>query len=106
MALTLSRLTREYIYFDVTTEDDLTASTAQVAFMDDAGTVPTETDWNPADLVLDGAQWKVRILVGPGDVNAVDLTPPTEALVDYQVWISISDDPELVVRKPGTVTVE
>lgn len=95
--LSMSRLSREYVFIDIETTDDLSTATAEVAFMT-ATTIPTVSDWHPADLV---GTWSIRILVGPGAVDAVELTPG-----DYQIWIKITDFPEAPVRRPGMLVIE
>jgi hypothetical protein len=110
MPLVMSRLTREYVFVPIDTNDDLSLSTAQATFLV-VGTLPTGTDWEPATLIPPDANdpsstWLLRILVGPGHVDAVDLTPPTSESLDYQMWTAIDDNPERVVRRPGIVTVE
>ena len=110
MPLVISRLTREYVFVPIDTDDNLALSTAEAAFVA-IGVLPTGTDWNPAVLIAPdpndpNSTWLLRILVGPGHVDAIDLTPPTPELLDYQMWTAIDDNPERVVRRPGIVTVE
>jgi len=106
MPLTMSRLTREYVFWDITTDDDLSGATAEVAFIDDAETLPTEGDWETATLVeTSGGNWRFRALVGPDDPSSIDLTPPTAISVDYETWVRLTDTPERIVRRPGVVTI-
>lgn len=95
--LSMSRLSREYVFVDIETVDDLSTATSEVAFMA-AEAIPTVSDWHPADLV---GTWSVRILVGPGSANAVELAPG-----DYQIWVKIIDFPEAPVRRPGMLVIE
>jgi hypothetical protein len=109
MPLEMSRLTREFVDFPFTTPDDmLEAQGAEAAFMD-PGVRPGPTDWKPAEIVKDVLvtdKWYVRILVGPGLPQSVDLTPTGETPKDYQAWTAVNDNPERVVRRPGIVTIE
>jgi hypothetical protein len=103
--ITISRLTREYLFWGVETPDDLSTSTAEVAFMEDSVTLPGVSDWEPASLVSahSGPEpWAVRILVGPEHASAIPLTGG----IDYQAWVRITDDPERPVRKISIIVVE
>ena len=106
MALTMSRLTREYVFWPVETQDDLSTSTVEVAFKDNAVDKPEEVDWEDATLVEDGSgNWRVRALVGPDHVDSIDLTPPTADFIDYESWVRLTDNPERIVRRTGVVTI-
>ena len=98
--LTMSRLSREFVFLDVTTSHDLTLSTSEVAFIADPLAPPDPADWLPADL-LNNEGWVVRKLVGPGHVDSTELSAG-----DYQVWVRINDNPEAPVRRVGTLGVE
>lgn len=110
MAITISRLTREFVSWTVDTGNDLAESTAEVAFMEDPAQRPDTSDWEEAQLLQvptsSGMEWQVRILVGPDHIESIDLTPSGEALQDYQAWVRITDNPERPVRKSGLITVE
>lgn len=110
MSITISRLTREFIRWDVSSDANLSIATVEIAFMDDPTKIPDEADWNSGELVdVETSQSIIkvaRILVGPDHVDSVDLTPPTQDLIDYQSWVRITDEPERPVRKSGIVTVE
>ena len=106
MPLTMSRLTREYVFWDIESEDDLQGATAEVAFIDNAVDLPGPTDWSPASLVETAqGNWRFRALVGPDDASSIDLTPPASLPVDYETWVRLTDTPERIVRRPGVVTV-
>jgi len=108
MAVTISRLSREYLYTFVKTPNDLSSSTAEVAFVDNPTDRPEEVDWEDAVLIANTVEgeagFDIRVLIGPG--GDVDLTPPSETAVDYQKWIRITDNPERPVRRAGLVTVQ
>ena len=113
MAITISRLTREFIFWPVDTgisQIDLSAATAEAAFMEDPSDRPASGDWNTAELVQvdspTGMKWHVRCLVGPGHQDATDLSPSGSGFIDYQAWVRITDAPEQPVRKSGLITVE
>lgn len=52
---------------------------------------PAEEDWQPAEWAPDGPPYVARVLLPPG-------TP-----ADYQVWVRITGDPEVPVRRAGRV---
>jgi hypothetical protein len=110
MAVTMSRLSREYVWTRIQTPNDLSESVIEVAFKDSAAALPGESDWEPASKFpftdATGSGWDVRVLVGPDHVSAIDLTPPSSAIVDYQQWVRITDNPERPVRRAGVVTVQ
>ena len=108
MPLELSRLSRDYIYFNIDTPNDLGPSTGEAAFKS-AGERPIADDWSPADIIDEAGVWVLRVLVGPNSgtvTDSIDLTPVGETPVDYQSWIRITDNPERPVRRPGIVTIE
>jgi hypothetical protein len=104
--IVISRLTREYLFWGVETPDDLSTSTAHVAFMPNPEDIPEELDWHTANLVQShpggDSPWAVRILIGPDHASAT----PLNAGTDYQAWVRITDDPERPVRKISTIVVE
>lgn len=95
--LTMSRLSREYVFLDVTTPNDLSMATAEVAFISTPEGIPVVSDWEAADLIDN----RIRILVGPGHIDAIELNPG-----DYQVWAKIIDSPEMPVRRVGVLVIE
>lgn len=106
MPINISRLTREFIHWPLTTTNDLTEATAELAYMEDQSDLPTESDWNEGELLEVSGGWRVRSLVGPDHANAKDLTPSGQQEQDYQAWMRIEDSPELIVRRVGVITVE
>lgn len=108
MPLELSRLSRDFIVFDIDTDSDLTLSEGEAAFLP-AGQRPDESDWHPAFLVEENGRWVLKVLVGPSSgqgTPSIDLTPEGEFPVDYQAWVRVTDNPERPVRRPGVVTIE
>lgn len=103
----ISRLTTEYLYWHITSDDDFSLDTAEVAFMPSNTTKPAEIDWNPATIVAnpdDATQDSVRLLVGP-DTGGIDLSPETSSAVTYSVWVRITTASERFVRRAGTLLV-
>lgn len=101
----ISRLTTEYLFWLIESDEDFTNDTGSVAFMAGSDVKPTVTDWNPADIVPnpdDPAQLSVRLLVGPD--GGVDLTPETSNTV-YSVWVKVVTASETFVRRAGTLLV-
>lgn len=100
MALELHQLTREYVWWEITTSNDLTGSLVEVAFTDEVS-IPAELDWESATLVDVNGTWFVQRLVS-GTGNGGDTTL---AVGDHQAWVRIDDTPERPVRKAGIVTI-
>lgn len=101
----ISRLTTEYLFWLVDSDEDFSTDAAQVAFMAGTDIKPAVNDWNPADIVPNpdnAAQTSVRLLVGPA--GGIDLTPETSNTV-YSVWIKITTASETFVRRAGTLLV-
>lgn len=101
----ISRLTTEYLYWLITSDEDFSADTAEVAFMESNTVKPGIGDWNAADIVPNPdvpTQDSVRLLVGPS--GGVDLTPPQDNTI-YSVWIRITTVSETFVRRAGTLLV-
>jgi hypothetical protein len=98
MALELHHLTREYVWWEVTTPNDLTPATAEVAFTA-AAEIPSS--WESATLVQDNDKWYVRVLAS-GEAQGGDIELSEG---DHQAWIRLTDNPERPVRKTGIVTV-
>lgn len=94
----LSSLSTQYVRVKVTATDEngnpltISGDTVQFAF--------TRLTDNPSTWVAGtwGASNVARCLVGPGGV--ITLTPER-----YQVWIKITDNPEIPVIKVDTLTV-
>jgi len=112
MAIEMYRISREYVWWKIDTEDDLNTATLEVACVQDPAAQPTELDWAEGDIIDpshtdgDGSNWWARILIGP-ETGAIDLsTEPDENYpIDYQSWVRITDAPERPVRKPGVITI-
>lgn len=77
-----------------------TADTVAVAFMTAPNTKPATGDWKTGgwDTTAIGT-YVATVLVGTG--GAVALTPGT-----YYVWVRITDNPEIIVREVGELTVD
>jgi len=87
----ISSLSTEYILIPVTASVNVLDDTVAWAFTDSGAdpTTWTSGDWDP-----DG---KARILVGPGALAL------TKGLRD--VWLKVTDNPEIPVRRVGQLTV-
>ena len=100
MAAVMHRLSREYVFWPVITTDDISNAAAEVAILE-AGVMPQEVDWVPADIVESLGTFSIRALVsGPGQGGDIELP-----VGDYQSWIRITDLVERPVRMPGVVTI-
>lgn len=101
----ISRLTTEYLFWLIDSDEDFTTDTAEVAFMAGSDIKPATEDWNAASIVPNPdneTQLSVRLLVGPS--GGVDLTP-VENNTTYSVWIRITTASETFVRRAGTLLV-
>lgn len=101
MTAKILNISTEFVWHEITTDDDLTESTAEIAFseeIDGVAPLPQEADWQDADLINENGTWWVRFLVGPSghDLSAAK----------YKTYIRLSDTPEIIVRSTGYLTVE
>lgn len=103
MTVELNRLSREFVWWKLGT-DDLTGATVDVALLADATAVPATGDWTAAQLIDpahadgDGANWWARLLIGPGGTKVL-------AVGDFQSWVRVTTATEVPVRKPGVVSI-
>jgi hypothetical protein len=104
MIVRLSKLARPYLYVDLTLTDaglPVNPSILPVRLaLPAAGVDPVSGDWADGEWEHqhDGS-WSARILVGP----AGTLTPPPGS---RDLWIQVSNDPELLVENTGRVVFE
>lgn len=103
----ISRLTTEYLYWPLTTDDDFSAATASAAFLETNTSKPGSADWVTAEVVTnpdDVTSQAVRLLVGP-ELTGYDLTPATSDTLTYYVWVKLATSTEVIVRRAGTLQV-
>jgi hypothetical protein len=106
LALTRSALTLEYVLVPVSATAlgapvNVTRDTVKMAFPA-TGVAPQSGDWKAADWETEPSYPKTylaRCLVGPG--GAVTLTAATT----YDVWVKVSDSPEVPARLVDTLVV-
>lgn len=101
MALCISSLDTEYLRVRVSAEEagvavNPTGDTVEMAFPA-TGIAPVSGDWKSASWETDGAAHYARCLVGP---TAVVLAAGL-----YDVWVRVTDSPEIVVRKTGQLKI-
>lgn len=94
----VSTLSKEFVRIPVTAIVDgaivdPTGDAVQVALVA-VGAQPQSTDWQAGDWETAGTQHYARLLQNPGKAAGV-----------YDVWLQITDSPEVIVRKAGQVTV-
>lgn len=104
--LTLSAVSREYVQVPVAARVagapvDVSTDVVEMAFLPGQA-APAEDDWLSASWDVDAvsvpARYRAQCLVGP------DGTVELEAGV-YSVWVRITDDPEIPVRRAGQLTI-
>lgn len=111
---TKQQLSRQYVYAPLsdTSFDLADADVAQVAFMTDATTEPTDTDWVSAIVVDDTHELydadigeALAVLVGPARGDTV--TTEDLATGDYTVWSDVSTpgSDERLVSIHGTLSI-
>ena len=104
--LAISSLSKEYVRVRVYAETNgvavnPTADTVEMAFIS-GDTEPTSPDWKAAswetDTTTEPDTYYARCLVGPGG---------TVTLADglYQVWVRVTDSPEIPVKKSGELRI-
>lgn len=99
--LTLPASTLEYVHTDVTADADPLSDVVAFAFTA-RGTQPVSADWltgewKPGQAWTAGQPVTARILAGAGGTY----TPTAGSVVD--VWVRVTDNPEIPVRRAGTV---
>lgn len=104
--LTISAGSKEYVRVPISAtvagaSVNPTGDTVKMAFMGDAST-PTSGDLETAvwdtDTTTNPTTYRAACLVGPG--GTVVLTAGT-----YAVWVQVTDNPEIVLRKAGMLKV-
>lgn len=75
-----------------------TTDVVKMAFLA-SSSAPTVGDWQTASWDIAGPnQYQAQCLIGPGGTIAL-------AKGSYYVWVMVTDNPEIVVRQVGTITV-
>lgn len=103
--LTLSQLTREYVRVAVDAGRDAagllidpTSLAVSMAFRTSG--LPVETDWKSASWATEKGRYLARCLVGPGGAPATPL-----AVGRYDVYLRLTDNPEVPVRRVGALQI-
>ncbi len=105
---TRSSLTTEFIRVPIAASEDgfaidPTQDTVRLAIVA-TGTTPTTLDWHLGSWESDSSSTPVehfaRLLVGPAAAPPIVLTAGL-----YDVFVKISDDPEIVVRDTGALAI-
>lgn len=102
----MSSLSTEYVLVPVSARVEgilinPTGDEVQFAFKSD-GTDPAPADWLTGSWASTSPlnnYYQAQILVGPGIGGNV------LAIGTYVVWLKITDNPEIPVRQPGTLTI-
>lgn len=99
MSLTISSLSLEYVKVQVTKDDNTnpTGDVVKMAFVAD-GVTPQSGDFKTADWQTVNSGYYVRCLVGPGGIITL-----TAGL--YVVWVKITDNPEIPVKRVNFLKV-
>jgi hypothetical protein len=105
--LTKSRLDTSYVQVPVQAivngeAYDPSGNAVQMAFMANWALPSADDDWYAASWSVSTAPgiYLAQCLVGPGAGAAVDLTVGT-----YNVWVQITDTPEVPVINTGTLAI-
>ena len=99
----LNRLSTEYVQvsaaFTVSGSPvNPTNDAVQMAFMA-GGALPGTSDWHAAVWETAGSAYYVQCLVGPANGGVV-LAPGM-----YEIWVRITDNPEVPVRSPDQLSI-
>lgn len=102
MSLVVSPLSLVYVKQQVSAVKsgavyDPTGDTVQLAFLP-FGQQPASGDWKAASWETISSKYYARCLVGPG--GAITLTNGR-----YQIWVKITDNPEIPVLRGDEITV-
>jgi hypothetical protein len=100
--ITISRLSTEYVQVQVTftvsgAQVNPTGDTVQMAFTH-GGALPGVSDWHTASWETAGTVHYAQCLVGPS--GGVVLAPGT-----WNVWLKVTDSPEVPVRSPAQLQI-
>lgn len=99
MAIELHRLTREYLWWEIETPNNLATSSVEIAF--EPPETPLPSVWASSTLVEEEGTWYLRELIsGEGQGGDTEL-----AAGDHEAWARLTDSPERPVRKLGVVTI-
>lgn len=98
----LSVLSLEYVRVPVSATESGAAvnptSDAVTMAFPPLGTRPATGDWKTAEWEIAGSTYSARCLVGPGGT----VTLPTG---QYDVWVKVTDNPEVPAMPAGQLTV-
>lgn len=100
----------EYLFVPVATTDDdgaavdPTGDSVAVAFVPEGDALADDTEfidatWKTNDADPDNTIYSARLLVGPGD--DADYTPAAGTRLD--VWVQVTDNPEVPTIRAGTI---
>lgn len=82
------------------TNSDPTKDLVQLAFIAGTGK-PGTSDWNAGSWATDpGPEYLAQCLVGPGPGGVV------LQIGTYQIWVKITDNPEIPVLQAGQLVIE
>lgn len=97
MAATIPAVSIEYLHVPVTASVLLDAQTVELTVL--TGAPDETTSWIAATWTGDAATTRTaRLLIGPG--TQVPLATGT-----WQVWVRVTDTPEVPVRSAGTLKI-
>jgi hypothetical protein len=97
--LIVSSTSLEYVKVEVTRDDgsNPTADTVKMAFMPD-GETPSAGDFKTSDWQTIGDRYYIRCLIGPG--GQITLTAGF-----WVVWVKITDNPEIPIKRVNFIEV-
>jgi hypothetical protein len=104
--LSIPATSREYVQVPVRALSaglpvDLSADTVEMAFLTSSA-APTSGDWRAASWDVDStgspARYRAQCLVGPGGTAEL-------AAGVYNVWVRVTDNPEVPVRRAGQLRI-
>lgn len=97
--MTLSSLSIEYVRFEVVDEfagTNPTTLTVLIAFPS-RGDAPVSGDWKTATWETEAGKYYARTLVGTGGAVL--------AAGNYDVWVKLTDSPEVIQRNVGRLRI-
>ncbi len=96
MTIRIEALSTEYIHIPVTSDGDVTAAPVSIAIVA-RGTEPDSGDWQNAAWKPNTTPPQATVLIGPGTPFGLEQGSA------YDVWVRVTESPEIPIRRAGSI---